>query len=84
MIIIVFLFLLVVAQEDLDVYTEGENYILDKGLNSQFKILTVSLCSGADVVIFDELLLFANHVLEIDDCPCLQLQVQQELHILTL
>ena len=39
---------------------------------------------GADIVIFDELLLFANHVLQIDDRPCLQLQVQQELHILTL
>ena len=38
-------------------------------------ILTVSLCSGSNIVIFDELLLLANHVLEVNDCARLQLKI---------
>ena len=84
LIVIVFLFLLVVAQEDLNIYSKGKKYILDKRLIKVFKILTVSLSCGTNIVIFDKLLLFTDHVLEIDDRPCLQLQVQKELHILAL
>lgn len=76
LIIIVFLFLLVVAQEDLNIYSQGKKYILDKRLIKVLKILTVSLSCGANIVILDKLLLFTDHVLEIDDRPCLQLQVQ--------
>jgi hypothetical protein len=38
----------------------------------------------ADVVLFYELLLFGNHILEVNYCARLQLQVQQQLHVLAL
>ena len=36
------------------------------------------------IVVFNELLLFSYHIFQIDDCPCLQLQIQKQLHVLTL
>ena len=39
---------------------------------------------GADIVILDELLLLADHILQVDDCASLELQVEQELHVLGL
>lgn len=36
----------------------------------------------ADVVVFNEFLLLRYHVLQVVDCPRLQLQVQHQLHIL--
>ena len=37
-----------------------------------------------DVVVLNELLLLRDHVLQVDDGPRLQLQVQQQLHVLAL
>ena len=39
---------------------------------------------GPDIIVLDELLLLSNHILQIDDCAGLQLQVQQKLHVLRL
>ena len=36
------------------------------------------------IVVFNELLLFSYHIFQIDDCSCLQLQIEQQLHVLTL
>ena len=39
---------------------------------------------GPDIIVLDELLLLSNHILQIDDCAGLQLQVQEKLHVLRL
>lgn len=37
-----------------------------------------------NIIVINELLLLRYHVLQIYHCPGLQLQVQQQLHVLTL
>jgi len=46
--------------------------------------LTVSLRCSSDVVILDELLLLANHILQVNDSAGLQLQVEEQLYVLRL
>jgi len=51
---------------------------------TQENLYVVALGRGADVVVFNELLLFADHILQVDDGARLQLQVQEQLHVLRL
>jgi len=45
-------------------------------------VITLGRCSN--IVILDELLLFADHILQVNYCAGLQLKIQQQLDILRL
>ena len=46
--------------------------------------LTVALSCCPDIIVFNELLLLADHIFQIDNGPSLELQVQEQLDVLTL
>ena len=47
-------------------------------------LLTFTTGVGTYIVVLDKLLLLGYHVLQVNYSACLQLQVQEQLHILTL
>jgi hypothetical protein len=67
--------ILVVSQEHIDIYKIVS-------LGNVLTFIVVLLC--ANVVVFNELLLLTNHVFQINNSSCLQLQIEQKLHVLRL